>query len=439
MRFHDRAVDAIERYGLIKVFLFIFVFLQPISRGTSIKESAFVIMLVLFCVKSVKRGLSIEYRDRIIQGLILLTAVCVISSVLSPYPLDSFNFLRKGLFYQLAVFLVVINEFDGMEALRPLVYALLSGFAVLSLAIVFTRPPGVLLNWLYATTHGDDKLLQGYSLFATFYIPLALAYLYASRNGAAVKAVFIAIISMEFVLSILNNHRGQIIAIVVSMAVITVLAKRYKALVAWLVLTAVISAALLFIKPDSFDRYKTIVMPDSYVTKTVRASGSVEYEGLTDRLSIWKGTLDMIKDRPLIGYGYGWKKIAYAVRDGGWLDRWDKESRTYGYFSERGYGSASPHNLTLQILFEVGIIGFAAFLFFWGAVVWRALARAGKDSGEGARLLVYSVVGVLVSYALINLVNGLWEEVHGILMMAFAGMVFVLQRESTGNRFRGRV
>lgn len=438
MRFHDRAVEGIERYGLIKVFLFIFVFLQPISRVTSIKESAFVIMLVLFCVKSVKRGLRIDYKDRIIQGLILLTAVCVISSVLSPYPLDSLNFLRKGLFYQLAVFIVVINEFDGMEAIRPLVYALLGGFAVLSLMIVFTRPPGALLNWLDATTHGD-KLLQGYSLFATFYIPLALAYLYSSRGGAAMKAVFIAIISMEFVLSILNNHRGQIIAIVVSMAVITVLAKRYKALVAGLAVTAVISAALLFIKPDSFDRYKTIVMPDSYVTKTVRPSGSVEYEGLTDRLSIWKGTLDMIQDRPFIGYGYGWKKIAYAVRDGGWLDRWDKESRTYGYFSERGYGSASPHNLTLQILFEVGIIGFAAFLFFWSAVVWRALAQAGKDHGEGARLLVYCVVGVLVSYALINLVNGLWEEVHGILMMTFAGMVFVLQRESTSNRFRGRV
>jgi len=438
MKTQNRVVEAIERYGLIKVFLLIFVFLQPFSHVTSIKESAFVLMLILFGVKSVKRGLRIDYRDRIIQGLIALTAVCVISSVLSPYPLDSFTFLRKSLFYQLAVFLVVINEFDGIDALRPLVYALIGGFAVLSLIIVFARPPGVLLNWLNATTH-KDKLLQGYSLFATFYIPFTLAYLYSSRGKVAMKAALIGLISLELVLSILNNHRGQIIAIVVSTAVITVLAKRYKSLAAGLAVAVVISAGLLFIKPDSFDRYKTIVMPESYVTKTVRPSGSVEYEGMTDRLSIWKGTLDMIKVRPFIGYGYGWKKIAYAAKDGGWLDRWDKESRTHAYFSERGYGSASPHNLTLQILFEVGIIGFAAFLFFWSAVVWGALTRAGKDRGEGARLLVYSVVGVLVSYALINLVNGLWEEVHGILMMTFAGAAFVLQRESAGNRFRGRV
>jgi len=437
MRFHDNVVEWIVRYGLVQVFLLIFVFVQPLIHVTSIRETAFVAMLVLFIVKSLKKGIVIDFRDRIIQGLVLLVLVCVVSSALSPYPLDSLTFLRKSLFYQLVVFVVIINEFRGISGIRLLLYAVLGGFAALTLAIVITRPPGVLLNWLDATNNGD-RLLMGYSLFATFYIPLALGYLYATRSSLVIKAVFIVFIVVETVLSVLNNHRGQVVAILVSAALLTLFARRYKTLIAGLVVAAVVGAGLLVVKPTAFDRYKTILMSKSYVSKTVRPSGSVEYEGMTDRLSIWKGTLDMIKDRPLIGYGYGWKKIAYVVKDGNWLDKWDKESRTYVYFSQRGYGSASPHNLVLQILFEVGIIGLAAFIFFWAAIAWKALVQVAKDRAEGATVLAYCVLAVLVSYILINFVNGLWEEAHGILMMTFAGMAFVLQRESAGNRFRGR-
>lgn len=437
MRFSDKLVHFIDGYGLIKCLLFIFLFLQPFSHVTSIKATAFVLLLLLFIIKSAKKGLVIDYKDRIIQGLILLVAACIISSVFSPYQMDSFTFLRKSLFYQVLVFLVVINEFDGKDALRPVVYALLGSFAVLSLIILFTRPPSVLLHWLDATTHGD-KLLIGYSLYATFYIPLGISYLYASRGSVALKIPLVFFILLEFVFSVLNNHRGQVVAIIISAVVITILARRYKTLIAGLVVAVAIGVGLLIVKPDSFDRYKTVLTTEAYVTKTVRPSGAVEYEGMTDRLGIWKGTLDLIKERPLIGYGYGWKKIAYAVRDGGWLERWDKESRTYAYFSERGYGSANPHNLALQILFEVGAVGLFAFLFFWASIVWKALSQARKDSGDGAALLLYSVVGIGVSYGLVNLVNGLWQESFGILMMAFAGMAFVLQRESATSRFRGK-
>ena len=437
MRLFDKVHHVIDNYGLVKIFLLIFLFLQPFSRVTSVKESAFVLLLLLFVIKSIKKGLVIDYKDRIIQALILLVAACIVSSVFSPYHMDSFTFLRKSLLYQLVVFIVIINEFDGKDGVRPLVYALLGSFAALSLIILITRPPDVILHWLDATTHGD-RLLIGYSLYATFYIPLGISYLYASRGSNALKALLVFFILLEFVFSILNNHRGQVVAVIISAVVITILARRYKTLIAGLAAAALIGATLLYLNPNSFDRYKTILTTEAYITKTVKPSGAVEYEGMTDRLGIWKGTLDLIKERPLIGYGYGWKKIAYAVADGGWLERWDKESRTYYYFSKWGYGSANPHNLALQILFEVGVIGLLAFLFFWSAIFWKALSQSRKDSGSGAALLLYSVVGVLVSYGLVNLVNGLWEESFGILMMSFAGLAFVLQRESATSKFRGK-
>lgn len=437
MRFFDKLVHLIDCYGLVKFFLLIFLFLQPFSHVTSIKETAFVLLLLVFIIKSAKKGLTIDYGDKIIQGLIMLVAACVISSVLSPYLLDSFSFLKKSLFYQIVIFLVVINEFDGKEALKPLLYAVLGSFAALSLIILLTRPPDVILHWLDATIQGD-KLLIGYSLFATFYIPLGISYLYSSKDSLAFKGLLVFFISLEFIFSVLNNHRGQIVAIIISAVVITILARRYKTLIAGIIVVVAIGAGLFAVKPDSFDRYKTILTRQAYITKTIRPSGAVEYEGMTDRLGIWKGTFDLIKERPLIGYGYGWKKLAYAVADGGWLEKWDKESRTYDYFNRFGYGSANPHNLALQILFEVGALGLFAFIFFWLTIVWKAVSHARNDNSDGAALLLYSVIGVLVSYGLVNLVNGLWEENFGILMMAFAGMAFVLQRESATFKFRGR-
>ncbi len=427
MKLLNRLDNFIGKYQAVKVFLLIFIFLQPFSHYSAVRNGAFILMALTFLIRFMRGGFRVNLIDTTVISFGLIITASVISSALSPYAVESFIAIRKNLLYQAFVFIVVIYEYKGIDGLKPLIYALLAGFAALTALILIKTPSHALLHWLDNAGNGRNELLKGYSLFATFYIPLAIGYLYSSREGLIVKIPIAVFLFLEFVLSMLNNHRGQIIAIVASAVMITVLAKRFKILIIGLLIAVLSSAYIYSANPASFDRYRTLLAFSNYVSDSP--------EGLNERLSIWNGAVEMIKDRPVIGYGYGWKKFS-RVAEERYMNRWDKDWGTYRYFSAHGYGSANPHNLILQVLFEVGIIGLMAFLLFWITVLVKAMSMYfGKFRGEATDFLKYGVVGVLISYSLINIANGLWEEAYGILIVAFSAVATVLYREVKEARF----
>lgn len=417
-----RAEEYIDGLGLTTVFLSVFLFFQPFGGLAGVRNTAFVLLCLVFAVKLARGSTRIDLRDPSSIGFLLIVGASVLSTALSPYPMESLDAMRKNLFYQAVVFFAIAGLYSGYESLKPLIHALILGFASLSVFVIFKYDPEVFLNWLRHSDIGDAPLLKGYSLYATFYIPFAVAYLYASRGGWRFKAALVFFIFLESALSFLNNHRTQIVAIAASAGLITLVAGRYRVLLIGLALVMAAGLAAYETNPQAFDRYGTLLNPHTYVTD--------EHRGLNDRLAIWKGALEMVKDRPATGWGYGWKKLSTVAKEQGYIERWDKAGRTYAYYSEKGYGSANPHNLAIQILFEIGAFGLLSFLFFWGTVAAKAAFAPRTDSGAGARLLKYGASGVLVSYLLINYTNGLWEESFGILMMSFAAFIVVLYRES---------
>lgn len=419
MAIFDRLEDTIEEYGLISVFLAVFLFFQPFNGFAGVRSTAFVLLLAAFAVKAVKRGVRIDFKDWTVRGMLLLAVVSVLSSALSPYAFESFDAIRKNLVYQATVFFVILNEYRDLSGLRPVMLSMLAGFAALTLAILLTRDAHVLLNWLdYSNAVMRDPLLGGYSLFATFYIPLAFAYLYTSSESVPIKAAMTLFISLESVLSVLNNHRAQVVAIVSAAVLVTLLARRYRTAVAIIIVVLAAGAVLLETNPGSMDRYRTLLHAKTYVSN--------EHEALNNRLAIWKGASDMIRERPVVGWGYGWKKISTVAKER-FLEKWTEEPATYEYFDTRGYGGANPHNLALQILFETGAVGLIAFVFFWSTVFMKAVSAYGR---AGSAFLWCAVPGVLISYVIINTTNGLWEEAMGNLMMAFAGCCVVVYRQA---------
>jgi O-antigen ligase len=418
--------SSIDRYRLLHVMLLVYLFFLPFSRFSGVRNTAFILLFLLFIFRLVKGRVRIDIRDRTVQAFGVLVAAALLSSFLSPYPGESLDFIRKNFPYQVVVFCVIMSGYRNLDELKPIFYSLFAGFAALSLVIVFKYEPSALLNWL--NYKGDTTYLRGYSLYATFYIPFAIGYLYSSRERTWIQWLMVLFLALEFTLSVLNNHRAQVAAIAVSAVAITLAARRFKILAAGAVACIIAGLILFQVKPHAFDRYKTLLSTETYFTSAHR--------GWNDRFAIWSGTLDMIKERPVLGWGYGWKKISWAARDGGFLEEWDPDGRIYRYFTVHGYGSASPHNLWLQILFEVGIVGLAAFLFFWATVVVKAgsicLNKANPARGSPGALafLKYGTFGVLISYVLINMANGLWEEAYGVLMMTFAAVCIVLYRDS---------
>jgi len=408
----------IERYNLVTVFLGVLLFFQPFLRHAGVRNTAFGLLVLCLIVKVVNGKFLVDLKDRTVQAFLALSAAIFLSAVLSPYPSESFHAIRKNFLYQAVVFFAIITQYRDLKGVRPVLLFMLAGFAAVTAKVVVLSDLSQLLSWL-RETEGGNALLRGYSSFATFFIPLAAAYLYSFREKRPITIALVFFIVLEIVLSILNNHRSQVAAFLMGLFFMTLAARRFKVLLAGAAALAIAVSVLLAMKPDMLERYETILSPKTYVTNT--------NDGMNGRLGIWKGAVDMIEDRPVLGWGYGWKKIHYVARDGGYLEKWDKKSYTYYYFG-LGYGRVNPHNLFLQLLFEVGVIGLAAFLAFWGTVAAKAVSLR-RERGSAPLFLKYSVIGVLVSYFIVTLANSFWTEGYGNLMTAFAAICVVLHKE----------
>ncbi len=414
---------------LITVFLAVYLFLQPFRFGTSVREVSFALLTAALVVRFINKQARLEIKERTTQAFLLLIAVCAASALLSPYPMDSLNAIRKNLFYQAVVFLAITSEYKGFDGIRPVLYALAGSFALLSLGVVAANKPSVLFNWL---ANNNAPFLSGYSTFAAFYVPLLAAFALSSSEDVRMKWAASVVIALGFALSVLNNHRTQMVAIAVSTAVAALLARRFRIFSVGAAAGAAILLFIFIMKPSSVERYQTLLKPTNYVSN--------DMAGWNDRWAVWSGVYAMAADRPVLGWGYGWKKVAYAAKDGGYLERWPEEGRTRLYFTQFGYGAANPHNLLLQIVFEVGVLGLGAFVFFWATIVGKAISVRKRSNGRGAPssagtgFLRLAVPSMLLSYFLINVTNGLWEEAHGVLMFAFAGICVVVYKEATGSQ-----
>lgn len=414
MRLLDKINGFAGSSGLINIFLCVFLFFQPFRPFTGVRNTAFGLMLLFFVLKAVGGRIKIRLKDTTTAALCLLFAAAVLSSVLSPFPIDSLDTIRKNLLYQIVVFFVITTEYRGVDELKPVFYSLFGGFAALSAIIVFRHGHELFGDWSYMS---DKRFAYRYDTYATFYIPLLLAYIYSMKEDKRLMRLLVFFVALEFFLTVLNNHRAQTAAIAASCGVLTLAARRFRLLAIGAASVLVIGLLILQAKPDALVRYKTLLTPSTYTSN--------EYTAWNNRLAIWSGTLDMIKERPVLGYGYGAKKITYAAKDMGLLEKW-KESKpeTYEYFTRHGYGSINPHNLLLLILLEGGGVGLLAFLAFWLSLILKVV-RA-REAG----FLRLAFLGVLVSYGLMSIANGLWSEAYGNLLLSFAAISLVLSREA---------
>jgi O-antigen ligase len=113
-------------------------------------------------------------------------------------------------------------------------------------------------------------------------------------------------------------------------------------------------------------------------------------EGSTvERFEIWRATLDMIHDHPLLGVGIGnFRNVFDQYRD-----------RT-------GAGAHShAHNTLLQVTAENGLIGLAAYLYLWYVFFRGTIRKVRASTDPFVRGVMIGTVGALVGFH----VAGLFE------------------------------
>jgi hypothetical protein len=112
------------------------------------------------------------------------------------------------------------------------------------------------------------------------------------------------------------------------------------------------------------------------------------------RLAAWKGALELIGDRPILGYGFGTEQNVF-------VDRW--------YFFQGG----TAENSYLGLLLQIGVIGLALIAAIGCALAVGAFRALRFVEGD-ERILVVAGLGVLVAAAAIMLIQSYLYSVGNV-------------------------
>ena len=349
----------------------------------------------------------------------------IIVSALGPYPLDSLHSLRRDLLVQTVMLLAALRYIHSPAEAWRMISVAIAGFAAVSLAstgevITFWVQNGIGL-WV---ERNHSSFWGGYASTGSLMIPLLLGWLLLAPKGRVTTAGGWTLVCLAISLVFLYGARTPFLAAGGAVLLLLVLLKRWQGVLIASLIAVTFSAAIQMAPLGPLEKYRSLLDSDTYVTNS----------GLSQRLSVWEGCWQIIIDRPLTGYGYGWKKLAWAINDKEIAEHWLAERPDIAdYYLSNGkasYGKVNPHNYFLQVMFEIGVVGLLLAIAFWIAVVRDGTRLLGKAQST-TRDLSVCLVATLSAYALANVTNGLWVGSLANLSLAFAGSLLSLARMPT--------
>lgn len=169
----------------------------------------------------------------------------------------------------------------------------------------------------------------------------------------------------------------------------------------------------------------TVIMvstrPETFLTQRAASTFDLGGRSLRVRIYLWKHTLSLIAQRPVLGWGFSNLRGRFP----------DLGSPEYiELFGLTVMGVDSPHNDLLHIAFSTGVLGLAAYLWIWVALafsLWRTLrTRAAMPSLAVALIasLAAYFVWLQVAWTQVGPAHAFWT---------LGGVAVALGREGLGS------
>jgi O-antigen ligase len=198
---------------------------------------------------------------------------------------------------------------------------------------------------------------------------------------------------------LLSETRNATFAFIVGMLAIYVMRRRrgLNLLVPVLTLVAMFGALLV---ASNFEWLRNTELYADYIDRQGTLGTA------TGRLYLWEESLRKIKDRPLVGYGFGTGGVVIGMAD-------LPKMVSYESAQLASYSDALPmlnlntveglnaHNAYLEICLELGVAGFAVCLFLLGCVT-REMARVHREALPEAAATLAPYLGGSFIAGLVN-------------------------------------
>ena len=332
------------------------------------KELAFSILviigLMLWKLKMINKEDIKITRTPINLPVLAFMVICPLSLLWSNSPMISLLELPLFLAGPILYF-IVINNIHNEHQINRLLTALLIISSLLGIYGIFQYNGIDFAFWKGNIARSKVFGLFGnVNYFAEYMIvplPLAISLFFAARNRTHKILLLVGILAMGGSL-ILTFTRGSYLAIGISSLFMLFLylvaqgksfIKEHKKIFI-LILAFIILVTFLFAVPNPLNKPGTVI---SKIKSRISVSQFTEGSSLKRRIAIWKFTVLMIKDHPLLGSGIGTFKYNSLNYQAKFFDQGENRSLY-------PYGIADKvHNEYLQLGAELGLIGLGIFLW----------------------------------------------------------------------------
>jgi O-antigen ligase len=138
---------------------------------------------------------------------------------------------------------------------------------------------------------------------------------------------------------------------------------------------------LLYLDPSIADRILEVSSSEE-IDDLRRLDAEVALDAYAWRQLLWSSAMPLIEEKPWLGHG---------------LESFRYLSSTFFPLSLDGFndGGTDAHNLYLQVLFEIGVVGILAVAWLFGALAWQIAKGLASD-----RRGIWIVFGILGAFML---------------------------------------
>ena len=391
-------------YGWARIAIYLFLLALPFGHNAAVKNIAMLVMAfsAIWLIRC--RLLEIDWRSPIFHGLAVLLLVLMITAGLGIDSGDSFVELRKHFLPGVLMFLLIPTVFRGEPAIRRLLvvaalaFAIRAGLTVLELAYYF---PDVNAG------RSDGNFIKGFSLDAGFYIPILLGLLLLQARW---RWLTVCCLLATLAVMLLVQSRAPVAAAIVAVVAMLFLLRKWRLLSASLLIVSTAAIYVGITHLDIAQRFSLAVSPQTYI-QAIDTRNYKQGDGFSGRTPIWYGLIEITAPRPWTGYGFGWKKLGPIAVSDGFVARWQAQAEDSfatekaKYFSQQA-STVNPHNLYLQIYFESGLLGLAAYLLFLCILLFQS-ARLAWVGNAFNRVLGAVVFAYLIDHIVLGMFNGL--------------------------------
>jgi O-antigen ligase len=313
--------------------------------------------------------------------LLIFLAVRLVSVFLSPYPEQSYQALYKDALFYLSFFSLnfYFKTFSTEERKRVIMFLVISAAVTALIGI---------LRFNFGAVRRAESFTSGYTSYSAYLLAgtgIIMSFYKAFPNKKIILFSFIMALVYTGLITSLGRF-NIIAAVLLFIAGIIIFRINYKAVLLILLLTSAFS----FI---------------SFMNNSLEAELRIQQPSqLSDRDIIYEGAAAIWGERPLIGFGPRTFREIFPYRD---------------KFADKGV--SGWHNDFIQMYFESGVLGLAAFIVLIGYILLKGTLFIIRKKPENTYILygiILALAGIILTSLTAGFINSPVLSVYFVLLTA---------------------